>query len=77
MIPAQVYHNHINQTNVSPYGDAQVRWTPWLRTVVGLRADLFYVHVESDRAANSGNVAAVTVSPVVPMTRLRRAPKRQ
>jgi TonB-dependent receptor-like protein len=63
VIPAQVYDNHINQTNVSPYGDAQVRWTPWLRTVVGLRADLFHVHVESDRSANSGSVAAVALSP--------------
>jgi outer membrane receptor protein involved in Fe transport len=61
--PAQVYDNHINQTNLSPYVDAQVRWTPWLRTVTGLRADAIHARIASDVAVNSGRASAGLVSP--------------
>jgi outer membrane receptor protein involved in Fe transport len=63
VIPAQVYDNRINQTNVAPYLDAQVRWTPWLRTVIGLRADTIHARVASDRPDNSGTATASVVSP--------------
>jgi hypothetical protein len=63
VFPAQVYDNDINQTNLSPYVDAQVRWTPWLRTVTGLRADVIHARVASDVAGNSGRASAGLVSP--------------
>jgi hypothetical protein len=39
------------------------RWSPWLRTVAGLRADRLAFDVTSNRPENSGNVSAGTVSP--------------
>jgi hypothetical protein len=63
VFPAQVYDNHVNQTNLAPYVDAQVRWTPWLRTVTGLRADVVHARVASDTVANSGRASAGIVSP--------------
>jgi outer membrane receptor protein involved in Fe transport len=62
-IPAQVYDNRINQTNVAPYLDVQVRWTPWLRTLAGLRADTIHARVASDRRENSGAATAGFISP--------------
>jgi len=39
---------------VGPFGQAQVRWTEWLRTIAGLRADYYRFSVDSNLAANSG-----------------------
>jgi len=44
----------IQETSVGPYGQAQVRWTEWLRTIAGLRADAYRFSVDSNLAANSG-----------------------
>jgi hypothetical protein len=44
----------IQETSVGPYGQAQVRWTEWLRTIAGLRADAYRFRVDSNLAANSG-----------------------
>jgi hypothetical protein len=63
LIPAEVYDNHINQTSVSPYVDAQIRWSPRMRSVVGLRADLVHARVGSDRSADAGHATAGLVSP--------------
>lgn len=38
-------------------------WTPWLRTVTGLRHDRYAFDVESDTVANSGKVDASITSP--------------
>ena len=62
-IPAQAYDNHVNETSVSPYVDAQLRWTPWLRSIVGLRADLVHARVASDGSANAGGATAGLISP--------------
>jgi len=61
--PAQVYDNHITETGLFPYLEARVHWTPWLRTVMGVRADLFRTSVESDTPVNSGSRNAGLVSP--------------
>ncbi len=63
VFPAHVYDNHINQTNVAPYVEAQIRWTAWLRTVTGLRGDAIHARVDSDRPANSGNATRGLVAP--------------
>jgi hypothetical protein len=39
------------------------RWSPWLRTVAGLRADRLAFDVTSNRPENSGNASASAVSP--------------
>jgi len=62
-IPAQAYDNHVNETSVSPYVDAQLRWTPWLRSIVGLRADLVHARVARDGSANAGRATAGLISP--------------
>lgn len=53
----------IQQVLAGPYAQARVRWTPWLRTVTGLRADYYHADVESGLAANSGTEDDVILSP--------------
>jgi hypothetical protein len=61
-LPAQVFDNHINETSVSPYVEAQIQWTRWLKTMTGARGEIFHLGVDSDLPINSGtrNVAVVT-----------------
>jgi hypothetical protein len=63
VLPVQVLDNHIDETSVSPYVEAQVQWTPWLRTTAGARADLFHLRVDSPIAANAGSRNAALVTP--------------
>jgi TonB dependent receptor/TonB-dependent Receptor Plug Domain len=51
------------QGMAGPYAQARVRWTPWLRTVAGLRADWFWADVESNLPANSGTAGDLLLSP--------------
>ena len=53
----------VREVLASPFGQARIRWTPWLRTVAGLRADYLHADVESNLAANSGSEDNVIVSP--------------
>ena len=43
--------------------DNRVRWTDWLRTSVGFRADGYYADVVSDTAANTGKARDGIVNP--------------
>ena len=46
------------------YGENEVGWSPWLRSVLGLRADQFRAQVNShSQPLNSGAVSAFRVSP--------------
>ncbi len=57
-------YDHIEEANAGLYGDDRIQWTPWLRSEVGLRADVFALHVDSTtNAANSGNAASGIISP--------------
>jgi hypothetical protein len=49
-----IRNDRIEETSVGPYAQARVRWSSWLRTVAGLRADYFRFNVASNLAANSG-----------------------
>jgi outer membrane receptor protein involved in Fe transport len=49
--------------NVGLYAQAQSQWTPWLRSVVGARADMHAFSVRSDHPENSGRRSAALVSP--------------
>lgn len=51
------------QIGAGPYAQARVRWTSWLRTVAGLRADWYHADVESSLEANSGSEDDLLLSP--------------
>jgi hypothetical protein len=51
------------QTGTGVFVEAESRWRPWFRSVIGVRGDGYTFRVESDRAENSGRRAAGIVSP--------------
>ncbi len=55
--------DHIEQWGGGPYADVRVRWTPWLRTIAGLRGDVYDARVASDDALNSGTTRKAIASP--------------
>jgi outer membrane receptor protein involved in Fe transport len=55
--------DRVNQTGIGMYAENGIEWAPWLRTVLGLRADHYRFKVQSDLAANSGRETATKVSP--------------
>ena len=55
--------DHIVQSSAAVHAENATRWTPWFRTVAGLRADGYRFKVGSDNAANSGSGNASIVSP--------------
>ncbi|WP_420382488.1 TonB-dependent receptor [Novosphingobium sp.] len=57
--------NHIVETSVAPYVQNQTHWTDWLRTIVGLRADAFWMNVDNKAGGNSGNANRQIFSPKV------------
>jgi hypothetical protein len=55
--------SRVRQTHAGLYGESATAWTPWLRSVAGLRADRFWFDVDSSIAENSGRRDAGIVSP--------------
>lgn len=55
--------DHIEQWGGGPYADVRVRWAPWLRTIAGLRGDVYEARVGSDNALNSGTARKAIASP--------------
>jgi hypothetical protein len=55
--------SRVRETSVALYGENQLEWTSWLRSVAGVRADRFFVDVTSSIAANTGKQSAGLVSP--------------
>ncbi|MES2100379.1 MAG: TonB-dependent receptor [Pseudomonadota bacterium] len=53
----------VRQTSLGIHAENATQWTPWLRSVAGLRADRFDFRVRSSIAANSGDRNANIVSP--------------
>ncbi len=58
-----VRDDRVRETGSGAYAEAESRWTPWFRTVLGLRGDAYTFDVRSDRAANSGARTAAIASP--------------
>jgi hypothetical protein len=56
-------YDQIEEANAGLFGNNQIAWTPWFRSQLGLRGDLFAVDVDSNTAANSGSSVAGIVSP--------------
>ena len=60
---ATTQESTVRETSVGVYAENATQWLPWLRGVVGLRADRFDFKVDSSIAANSGGRSASIVSP--------------
>jgi hypothetical protein len=58
-----VRSDEVAETSLGLYYRQQTQWLPKLRTVVGLRGDIFIFDVASDNLANSGSRADSIVSP--------------
>jgi len=63
ILDVEIY-DHIEEANAGVYGQNQIQWSSWFRSQIGLRGDVFGVHVDSTtNAANSGNASGVILSP--------------
>ena len=60
---ATVRDDRVRQTGAGLFAAVESAWRPWLRTVLGARADGYAFDVRSDRAENSGDRTAGIVSP--------------
>ena len=54
--------DHVHLINLSAYVQATTHWTPWFRSVVGMRED--YIH-GIDSGTNSGSAGAALVQPKI------------
>jgi outer membrane receptor protein involved in Fe transport len=57
--------SRVRETSVGLYAQNTAQWTPWLRSVAGLRWDRFDFDVASSIAANSGAANASLASPKI------------
>lgn len=55
--------DRVRQSSIALYGENSVNWTPWLRTVAGLRAEQFNWRVASSLEANGGTESAAVLLP--------------
>ncbi|WP_058050525.1 TonB-dependent receptor [Janthinobacterium sp. Ant5-2-1] len=55
--------DHIVESSIGVYGENSTRWSRWLRTVAGLRADAYRFDVRNDRPENSGKASDHLFSP--------------
>lgn len=60
---ATTQESRVRETSAGLYGQNDIRWTPWLRSVAGLRVDHVNAEVDSSIAANSGTRSAWVNSP--------------
>ena len=58
-----VLDDRVLESSGALYLDTRLRWTEWLRTSVGVRADGYYADVRSDTPANSGKATDGIVNP--------------
>ena len=60
---ATTQESTVRETSIGVYAENATQWAPWLRGVVGLRADQFNFKVDSSITANSGSRSANIASP--------------
>ena len=61
---ATVREDEVQQTGIGLFAESAIGWTPWLRTLLGLRLDQLRAHVSSQlQPQNSGTASASKVSP--------------
>ena len=63
-----VLDDRVLETSGAVYFDNRVRWTDWLRTSLGFRADGYDARVASDTPANSGRARDGIVNPKLGLT---------
>ena len=57
--------NDITETSFSPYVENQTHWTSWLRTIIGLRSDIFNFDVSNLFGGSSGHAQSAVISPKI------------
>ncbi len=62
-ITQSVRDDRVLQTSAGLFAENTIAWTPWLRSVAGLRIDRFQWDVRGEPAQNSGRSSASLVSP--------------
>lgn len=55
--------DQVEQTSISLYASNTAHWTPWLRTIAGIRADQYWFQVNSKLPENAGHTSAFLASP--------------
>ena len=58
-----VREDRVRESALGGYAEAESRWAPWFRTVLGVREDGYAFDVRSDLAENSGRRGAAIASP--------------
>lgn len=58
-----VRQDNVRETGSGVFVEAESRWTPWFRSVLGARGDAYTFNVRSDRPENSGQHTATITSP--------------
>jgi hypothetical protein len=58
-----IRQDRVDQSSAALFFQTSIQWTPKLRTVAGVRGDLYHVDVESDDPANSGIRSSSLASP--------------
>ncbi len=60
---ATVREDEVTQKSLALWAQNEIRWLPWLRSLVGLRGDAYRFEVDSSLAANSGRAGDQMVTP--------------
>ncbi|HJW25364.1 MAG TPA: TonB-dependent receptor [Rhodocyclaceae bacterium] len=60
---ATVREDRVSQKSVALWARNEVRWTPWLRSIAGLRGDAYGFRVDSSLPANSGTARDQLATP--------------
>jgi len=55
--------NSIHEATAAPYVENQTDWTSWLRTIIGLRADVAWLDVRNTAGGSSGSAQGGLASP--------------
>lgn len=58
-----IRQDDILESSVGVYGEAVTRWTPWFKTVVGLRGDLYYFESQNSTVGGQDAEVAGILSP--------------
>jgi len=57
--------NRIAEASGAPYVETRIDWTPWLRSTLGVREDLYSFDVRNEVGGSSGQVQTALFSPKV------------
>jgi outer membrane receptor protein involved in Fe transport len=58
-----VRQDAVQQTSGAVFAQNEIEWTPWMRTILGLRGDVYRFNVDAGDPANGGTVYAGLGSP--------------